>query len=139
MVKFLDVDINEIPNLRESHRGRVSYPILKTFMELNAPIKRLDRTGMQQNLQTLTSCLTAYVRNHNLPVELFTRQGEIYLVRKDLNMDGTPNENYEPPNGSRGAQPIAPQELHDIEDQIPAVDASEVVRKFKTEKDKALK
>lgn len=90
MVKFEEVDPNEIPNFREGHRGRVSYPILKSFLETGMSVAKLDRTGMQQSLQSLNSSLGAYIRNHELPVKLFTRGGEIYLMRLDTGEDGQP-------------------------------------------------
>jgi|SRR5882757_8569662 len=89
MVKFIDVAPEEIPNFRESHRGRVSYPILKSFLESNKALAQLDRTGMQQGLQSLNSCLNSYIRNHDLPIKMFTRRGEIYLARTDVDENGT--------------------------------------------------
>jgi hypothetical protein len=90
MVKFEEVDPNEIPNFREGHRGRVSYPILKSFLETGITVAKLDRTGMQQSLQSLNSSLGAYVRSHKLPIKLFTRGGEIYLMRLDTDDEGNP-------------------------------------------------
>jgi len=130
-VNLVDVDPKDIPNLREAHRGRVSYPLLKMFLESGSPAKRVDRAGIQQSLQGLTSCLTSYIRNHGLPIELLTRGGEIYLVRKDLNMDGTVNEAYVPPANFRKASPLA--DLAATED-IPYVDTAAVSQKFDKER-----
>lgn len=88
MVKFVDVDPSDIPNVRESHRGRVSYPIVKSFMETGKPIVMLDRTGMQQSLQSLYSSLRVYIQSHELPIKLFSRSGQIYLMRTDLDDEG---------------------------------------------------
>ena len=88
-MRFVEVDPDEVPNLREGHRGRVSYPILKSFMETGMEMAMLDRTGIQQSFQSLYSSLTAYIRSHNLPLKLFSRRGQIYLVRKDVGEDGT--------------------------------------------------
>lgn len=93
-MKFVQVDPNEVPNMRESHRGRVSYPILKSFLETGFVMAMLDRTGMQQSLMALSSSLNAYIRSHDLPLKLFQRKGEIYLMRLDLNADGTENPNW---------------------------------------------
>lgn len=90
MVKFIEVDPDEIPNFKEGHRGRVSYPLLKSFLETGLTVAMLDRTGMQQSLQSLNSSLNAYIRNHSLPIKLFTRRGEIYLMRLDLDGEGKP-------------------------------------------------
>jgi hypothetical protein len=94
-MKLVPVDPKDIPNFRESHRGRVSYPILKTFLETNEPLVKLDRTGMQQSFQALYSSLTAYIRSHNLPVKLFSRQGDLYLARTDMDDDGNLIENWQ--------------------------------------------
>lgn len=137
-MKFLDVDPSMIPNIRESHRGRVSYPLIKTFMELNAPIKQLDRTGMQQSLQGLTSCLTAYIRNHKLPVSIFTRGGELYFVREDLLDDGSPDPDYVAPAGGKDFRTAA-AELHAQADDIPAIDKAEVSKRYKEERGQTTK
>lgn len=88
MVKFNAVAPEDVPNLREGRRGRVSYPILKSFLETGMVLAQLDRTGMTQGLQSLNMCLGQYIRNHDLPVEMFMRSGEIYLARTDLDADG---------------------------------------------------
>ena len=93
-MKFIEVDVSELAAKRDAHRGRVSYPIVKMFMESNMVAGKLDRTGMQQSLMGLVSALKPYIRNHSLPLDLYTRRGEIYLVRLDLHKDGTPNPNW---------------------------------------------
>lgn len=125
MVKFIEVDPKEIPNVRESHRGRVSYPILKSFLETNKPLVQLDRTGIQQSLQGLTSCLNSYIRNHDLPIKMFTRKGEIYLMRTDLDDNGVPIQK----------QPETPE----AEEDAPEVDAAEALRRFEIEKGQVTK
>lgn len=87
-MKFIQVDPNEIDNLRQSRRGRVSYPILKSFLETNFYIAEMDLTGVQQSKQALTSSLTAYIRNHGLPIKMFHRGGKIYLARLDIDEKG---------------------------------------------------
>jgi hypothetical protein len=118
MVKFVEVSPDEIPQLRESRRGRVSYPILKTFMETGMTMAQLDRQGIQQSLQSLSSSLTAYIRNHNLPIKMFTRKGQIYLMRTDTNEEGDAMpidlDRYQPPA-------MEEEELAD-DDSIPFVD-----------------
>lgn len=139
MVKFVEVDPSEISNFVGGRRGRVSYPILKSFMETGMTLVKLDRTGIQQNLQSLTSSLNAYVKSHNLPVKIFQRQGELYLMRLDtddagkamaVNLDTVPR--YVEPVGQ------ASQDLLDDE-SIPPVDADEVVARSAREKDKVTK
>lgn len=90
MVQFIDVDPKDVPNHREGRRGRVSYPILKSFLETNKYIVQLDRTGMQQSFQSLYSCLGNYIKSHDLPIKLFSRSGELYLMRTDIDEEGNP-------------------------------------------------
>ncbi len=94
MVKFIEIDPNEVSDAIRSHRGRVSYPILKGFLETGFYVVMLDRTGMQQSLQALQSSLRAYTLNHKMPIKVFTRKGEVYLMRLDIDKDGNEIENW---------------------------------------------
>jgi hypothetical protein len=91
MVKFKEIDPADVHLVRSGRRGRVSYPILKMFLESGMAVGQLDRTGIQQSLMSLNSSLGAYIRNHNLPLEMWTSQGEIYLARTDIDDEGKPN------------------------------------------------
>ena len=126
-MKFNAVDPDEIPSMREGRRGRVSYPILKSFMETGIVCAQLDRTGMQQSFQSLYSSLSAYIRSHELPIKLFSRGGQIYLLRLDLNPDGSSNPEWR-------------EELAGLEraDSVP-ITAGEVAQRFQEEKDKVTK
>jgi hypothetical protein len=99
-MKIVPVSPEDFPDVRDSRRGRVSYPIVKMFLESTdeegnpTVLAKLDRDGMQQSLQGLTSAVGSYIRNRDLPIRLFTRGGEIYLMRKDLNRDGTPDQEW---------------------------------------------
>jgi hypothetical protein len=140
MVKFVPIDPDKIPNFRESHRGRVSYPILKSFLETGETLVMLDRTGIQQNLQALNSSLGAYIRSHNLPIKIFNRRGELYLLRLDTDPDGkvTP---LDIDNVPRENQPIgrAPEDLRANLESIPVVDDDEVDARFQTERGQVTK
>jgi hypothetical protein len=114
MAKWEAIDLNEIPNFREGHRGRVSYPLLKSFLESGLPIGKLDRQGIQQTLLTLNSCLNAYIQSHNLPIKIFQRGGEIFAARTDLDPQGKPNPLYNqiqniPRQGK--LQPASPEDI----------------------------
>lgn len=113
MVRFVDVDPNEIDNIRQGRRGRVSYPILKGFLETGKYLVQLDTTGMQQSHQSLTSSLNSYIRNHRLPIKLFQRRGRIYLMRLDIDEDGEQIndwelQQYEQHQIARSAEPLTP-------------------------------
>ncbi len=99
MVKFEPVDVDEfeseIASAKKGHRGRVSYPILKMFLESGHYMAKLDRTGMQQSLRGLYSCLRSYIENHKMPIQLRQRSGEVYLQRTDIDKNGNPIDKEE--------------------------------------------
>lgn len=136
MVKFIDVDPDDVPNMRAPHRGRVSYPILKTFLETGKVVAQLDREGIQQSFQSLYSSLSAYIRNHELPINMFSREGEIYLARTDIDDEGNASPiDIAQAGKSRAMQKqqigVAPKELlNDV--SIPDVDG-EVDARFQDE------
>lgn len=133
MVQFVDVDPEDIPNVREGRRGRVSYPILKSFLETGKYVAMLDRTGMQQSFQSLYSSLTAYIRSHNLPIKIFSRRNQIYLMRLDIDADGNPIENW---------QDVATTEGHlATEVDLPPVEitSEEVAKRFEQERKQVTK
>ncbi len=103
MVKFLDVPVDDIPWERQGRRGRVSYPILKSFLETRKICVILDRTGMQQSFQGLYSCLRSYITTHEMPIKIFSSDGEIYLMRLDIDKDGNDIENWKEEQTTEGA------------------------------------
>jgi hypothetical protein len=84
MVQFIDVNPDDIPNFRLGSRGRVSYPILKSFLERGSKVSQLDRSDYEQPVQALRQSLMGYIKQHKLPVHIFMRSGELYLVRTDI-------------------------------------------------------
>jgi len=132
MVKFNKVDPNEIDNIRRGRRGRVSYPILKGFLETNLFLAELDTHGMQQSKQSLTSSLNAYIRNHTLPVKLFQRQGKIYLMRLDIDEEGNIIENW--------AEVLLNEHIASLGNPEPKlIDSKEVDKRFEEEKGQTTK
>lgn len=129
MVKFIPVAPEEVPNLREGRRGRVSYPILKAFLESNMPLAKLDRTGMSQSLQALSMTLNQYVRTHDLPIQMFTRSGEIYLARTDVDEDGNIVERGASKDGLLKALEPTEDALDNLEEVSPAVALQEYAEK----------
>lgn len=139
-MKFVPVAPEQFPEFREARRGRVSYPLLKSFLETGHPIAMLDRTGMQQGLQTLMSCLGSYIRNHGLPVKMVTRKNQIYLIRTDLDAQGKPQPfsgNIEQYKGTNGQQVLEASESSD--EPAVAITPEEVARRFEEEKGKVTK
>lgn len=94
-MKFIEVNPSEIDNIRRGRRGRVSYPILKGFLETNKFLVKLDLTGIQQSKQSLTSSLNTYIRNHQMPIKLFQRAGDIFLMRLDVDEEGNKIDNWQ--------------------------------------------
>ena len=122
MVDMTPVDPSEVPRTRAGRRGRVAYPIIKSFMESDHMMVKLDTAGAQQSMVSLRSCLTSYVRNHDLPVRVFSADGEMYLMRLDMDEDGNKIEDWkEVEHGTEGAKqgkgsqpeatPISPEEV----------------------------
>jgi hypothetical protein len=98
---------------------------------MNVPITKLDRTGMQQSLQALSSSLNAYIRSHKLPIKMFTRMGEIYLARLDMDDDGNLIDDW---------QQNSSPEVQSLQRAEPTpINPTEVARRFAEEKDKVTK
>lgn len=128
MVKFIDVDPNKVDDVALSHRGRVSYPILKAFLETGKFVVQLDRTGMQQSFQGLYSSLGSYIRNHRLPVKLLSRGGQLLLMRLDIDKDGNQIPDWE----EKQLMTLVEGETEEITDEV-------IDKKFEQEKDKVTK
>lgn len=133
MVSFTQVDPADLDTSRLGRRGRVSYPLLKSFMEANMKLAKLDMKGFEgKNPNYLRSVLTSYINSHDLPIKLFSAQGDLHLMRLDLNNDGTPNPNWQEENmkateGAAGHQ----RDLTPV-----AINAEEVERRSAEERGK---
>lgn len=128
MVKFVDIDPKDIDTTRMGRRGRVSYPILKAFMERTSKVSRLDCTGLSQNRTYLRSVLSAYIKSHNMPIKIFTADGEIHLMRLDLDVNSKPipwSPDEDITEGAKGSERD--------EESVPLT-AAEVKKRAKDEK-----
>jgi hypothetical protein len=135
MVKFVEIDPADVPNLRQGRRGRVSYPILKGFLEQNKPVMMLDRTGMQNPFQSLYATLRYYAEAHDMPVEIFSRAGELYLARTDMDDEGNVIEQED--EGASGSS--ASGESVAVSNEARPINAEEVERRFEEEKGQTTK
>ncbi len=63
-------------------------------METEFFLSQIDRTGLQQSQQSLYSSLSAYIRSHDMPIKLFSRKGELFLMRLDIDENKEPIENW---------------------------------------------
>ncbi len=133
MVKFVDIDPKDIDTQRLGRRGRVSYPIIKAFMERNTKLSKLDLDGLDKNPAYLRSVLSAYIKTHNLPIRIFAAAGDLHLMRLDLDNDHKPIE-WTPEMGRT-------EHGGGFEKDVPAVplDADEVTARSKVEKGKTTK
>ncbi len=133
MVKFVDVDPKDVDTSRYSRRGRVSYPILKAFLERNVKMSKLDLTGLDKEPTYLRAVLAAYIKNHKMPIHIFSAGGEIHLMRLDLDNDGNKIE-WSPEmmttEGSMG---------HERDMESAPIDATEVEKRGAKEKGKTTK
>ena len=87
-MKLVPVDPNDVPNYLAAGRGHVCYPILKQFTESAQLLCRLDRAGIPQSKDSVQSTLKSYAKKYRMPVKIFSRDGEIYLCRTDIDDKG---------------------------------------------------
>ena len=136
MVKFVQVDPKDIPTDRLGRRGRVSYPLIKGFMEANIKMAKLDTTGLEKNPAYLRCVLQSYIKTHAMPIKLFSASGDLFMMRLDLNNDGTPIEGYQPPIALGTTEGNAGLER----DREPTpLDADEIRTRFESERGQTTK
>lgn len=138
MVSFIPVDPADIPDSREGRRGRVSYPLLKTFMEQNLKCAKIDLTGLNRRPDYLRAVLYSYIRNHRLPIRIFSAKGDLYMMRLDLKNDGSTDPQWDPSTlDGETATEGAGGHLRNAE-AVP-ITADEVTRRFGQEKNQITK
>jgi hypothetical protein len=93
----------------------------------------MDRTGIQQSLQSLQSCLFSYIRNHELPIKMFTRGGQIYFMRLDIDKNGNPMGDWKEEHATEGRDGADRNVI-----AIP-IDDAEVATRFKEEEGQVTK
>jgi hypothetical protein len=127
-MKFNQVGAEDIPNIRQGRRGRVSYPIIKGFLETGYFLAELDLTGVQQSQTALRSSITAYISSHDMPIKVFSRQGKMYMMRLDIDENGKEIENWQ-----------ANQDGDSATAEAVPVDPKEVAKRFAEEKGQTTK
>lgn len=123
MVKLIEVDASEISTERLGRRGRVSYPLLKSFLESNVRCVKIDMAGLDKNPAYLRSVLQTYIKSHQLPIKLFAAGGDLHLLRLDMDDKGQLIPDWKPgettTEGNAGAlrsleaAPITPGEVQE--------------------------
>lgn len=97
MVNLVAVDPATIGTTkREGRRGRVSYPIIKAFLESGVVCMKIDPTSTEKKPEYLRSVLTSYIKSHGHPIKLFSEGGELHLLRIDLDEQGNIDPNWQP-------------------------------------------
>lgn len=128
MVKFVDIDPKDIDTARLGRRGRVSYPIVKAFMERNVKLSKLDISDMKRNAAYFRTTLGAYIKSHDMPIRIFSAGGDIHLMRLDLDNDNNPIP-WEP--GMSVTEGAAGNLINDAPDRITPETVSQRSRKEK--------
>lgn len=86
--RFIALDPEEVDEVMNhdasSRRGRVSYPILKGFLESGMEVAKLNREGLGHPAMHYQTLLKMYIEGHNMPVRLRLVNGELYLIRAEV-------------------------------------------------------
>jgi len=119
MVKFEDVDPEMLDQVERGwqRRGRVSWPILKMFLETKKFMVKLDITDTQRKSSSLYSSLNTYIKNHDLKVKVLSIKGDLYLKRTDIDKDGNPIAPGEGDEILPGKEPV------DVDQMVNEIDA----------------
>ena len=99
MVKLIEVNPADIETHRSGRRGRVAYPILKQFLEVNKLCVKVDLTGVQQTINSMYSSLRSYIVSHRMAITIFRANGEIHLMRRDMDENGNLIKDWVYPEG----------------------------------------
>jgi hypothetical protein len=94
VVKFVPVDPADLESLRgRGRKGGVSYPILKGFLDSEQYLVKLE-LDEGQTPSKVGPTLGQYIKSHDLPIKLFRRSGDIYLLRLDIDEEGNSIEDW---------------------------------------------
>ncbi len=133
MVTFTDIDPKDIDTTRLGRRGRVSYPIIKAFMERQSKVSKLDLSDLDKNPAYVRSVLSAYVKSHNMPIQIFSAGGDLHMMRLDLDNDNKPIP-WIPGSKTTDGAPGMEQGM-----KAEPINATEVKKRSKVEKNKSNK
>ena len=99
MQLFTEVDPAQIEDHRLGRRGRISYSIIKSFMESGMYCAKLNREEVSKKPEYLKTLLGGYVKRHDLPIRIFLAQGDVHLLRLDFDEDGNKIEDWKAYHG----------------------------------------
>ena len=130
MVKLIGVDPSEVSTDRLGRRGRVIYPIIKQFLEMNRKLCKMDASEMEREPSSLRAGLHSYITKHRLPIKVFSAAGEMYLMRLDIDNDGEPIPDWQEKEAVEGS-------VGHLRNATPVpVDSTEVARRIAEKKGK---
>ncbi len=134
MVRLIEVNPADIETHRSGRRGRVAYPILKQFLEVNKICVKLDLTGVQQSVNGMYSSLRSYVISHKMPIRIFRAGGEIHLMRRDMDAKGKFIKNWAYPEDNAEVVDTTDEPVHFV-----PITPAEVTKRSKANKRKTTK
>jgi hypothetical protein len=127
MVKFVEVKPESVVKVESRARGRFAHPILYAFIDSGLYMAKIDRTEdpsmIERPLMSVYSSLNQAAKQHKMPVQVLQVDGEVYLKRIDITMDGKPI-----PNWDHGLVK-KPKKSSEIVPSEEAVDIDEITKK----------
>lgn len=82
------IDVSDIPE-RQHKNGRKGYAKgeIQKFLDQGFTVGEIEFSGKYKNANSAYSSYCYAVNTNDLPVVLFRREGRIFIVRKDCDID----------------------------------------------------
>jgi len=98
MVKFERVKEDEVVATQRKMQGKVSYPLLKAFIEANMHMAKVSSEELAKEFKrkpgNLAMTLRQYARKHEMPVDVVVRNNTLYFIRLDIDKEGQKIEDW---------------------------------------------
>ena len=78
---FTEVSKSDIPSFSRGRKGECAMPTLQEFYESGIEAAVVDFSG--KSVKAVYNSLKQAQKRSNLPVDVSTRSGKVYLIRKD--------------------------------------------------------
>lgn len=79
-MQFKPISREDIPKT-STREGSVSSALFREFLDSDAEVAQIATDGEEKSLASIRSTLSNYVDRHDLPVNVFTRSGNLYIER----------------------------------------------------------
>lgn len=86
-MKLVNVDPKDIDELGQGTR---SSSVIAEFIERNVKMAKLELGNTDKTPSHFRAALGAYVKAHEMDIEVFMKNGDVYLSRLDLTNDNKP-------------------------------------------------